>query len=59
MTGQFNYSFFTGSNEEEGDEVVVKIRLSTNSKDVKLTVRTTDTVSVAKKKLEVSSIICY
>ncbi|XP_071544024.1 ubiquitin domain-containing protein 2 isoform X3 [Panulirus ornatus] len=36
----------------EGEENVLKIRLSTTSKDVKLTVRSTDTIATAKRKLD-------
>ncbi|XP_071544023.1 ubiquitin domain-containing protein 1 isoform X2 [Panulirus ornatus] len=45
-----------GENETEasveGEENVLKIRLSTTSKDVKLTVRSTDTIATAKRKLD-------
>ncbi|XP_047489575.1 ubiquitin domain-containing protein 2-like isoform X3 [Penaeus chinensis] len=36
----------------EGEEQVLKVRLSTTSKDVKLPVRSTDTIATAKRKLE-------
>ncbi|XP_042872854.1 ubiquitin domain-containing protein 2-like isoform X1 [Penaeus indicus] len=45
-----------GDNETEGsvegEEQVLKVRLSTTSKDVKLPVRSTDTIATAKRKLE-------
>ncbi|XP_065217865.1 ubiquitin domain-containing protein 1 [Planococcus citri] len=37
----------------EGKEIPLKIRLSHNSHDVKLTLLTTDTIAVAKKKLQI------
>ncbi|XP_068203150.1 ubiquitin domain-containing protein 1 isoform X2 [Palaemon carinicauda] len=42
-----------GEGSVEGEEVVLKVRLSTTSKDVKLTVRSTDTIATAKKKLDI------
>lgn len=43
----------TAEGSVEGEEVVLKVRLSTTSKDVKLTVRSTDTIATAKKKLAI------
>lgn len=37
----------------EGEENILKVRLSTTNKDVKLTVRSTDTIATAKRKLDV------
>ncbi|KAL7642430.1 UNVERIFIED_CONTAM: hypothetical protein RMT77_006991 [Armadillidium vulgare] len=39
-------------NNENGEESELKVRLSTTLKDVKLIVRSTDTISTAKQKLE-------
>jgi len=38
-----------------GAEAVIKVRLSLTSKDLKLTVRTADTILVAKRRLQVST----
>ncbi|MCL4150072.1 UNVERIFIED_CONTAM: hypothetical protein GTU68_028953 [Idotea baltica] len=38
--------------QEKGEEMELKVRLSTTLKDIKLIVRSTDTISVAKQKLE-------
>lgn len=40
-------------NGAEGEETVLKVRLSTTSKDVKLTVRSNNTIAQAKRKLDV------
>lgn len=40
---------------EGGQEVVLKLRLSSNCQDVKLPLYTNDTIGMAKKKLEVRS----
>lgn len=45
--------FFITEGSVEGEEQVLKVRLSTTSKDVKLPVRSTDTIATAKRKLEV------
>lgn len=45
--------FFIAEGSVEGEEQVLKVRLSTTSKDVKLPVRSTDTIATAKRKLEV------
>ena len=37
----------------EGEELVLKVRLSTTSVDSRLTVRSTDTIATAKKKFDV------
>nr|XP_045612965.1 ubiquitin domain-containing protein 2-like isoform X3 [Procambarus clarkii] len=37
----------------EGEETVLKVRLSTTSKDVKLTVRSTDSIATSKRKLDI------
>ncbi|KAK8733088.1 hypothetical protein OTU49_006751 [Cherax quadricarinatus] len=46
-----------GENEAEasveGEETILKVRLSTTSKDVKLTVRSTDSIATAKRKLDI------
>ncbi|XP_045612963.2 ubiquitin domain-containing protein 2 isoform X2 [Procambarus clarkii] len=46
-----------GENEAEasveGEETVLKVRLSTTSKDVKLTVRSTDSIATSKRKLDI------
>lgn len=41
---------------EGGTEIILKLRLSSNCQDVKLPLLTTDTIGMAKKKLQVNEI---
>lgn len=42
---------------DEGTETVLKLRLSHSCSDIKLSVYSTDTISICKKKLQVGSLL--
>lgn len=46
--------FYFIESSDEGSEIMLKLRLSSNCQDIKMPLMTRDTIAQAKKKLQVS-----